>query len=723
MLHSYSMNSNSLSIFFPCINEEGNIENIVKRCEETVKKLKITYEIIIIDDGSTDQTGKIADKLASENSHIRVIHHPKNLGYGEALKSGFYNARYETIVYTDGDGQFDFAEVTKFLEKIKDHDLVIGYRIKRQDPFLRRLFGKGWRLTLLAFFHLTLKDVDCGFKMVKRKVLEIIPLLESQRGAMINAELAIKAKKYGFKVTQIGVNHYSRLSGRPTGASMRVIIKSYIELFRLWWKLKDQKWLFITLVLILTLATFLRFYKLPDYMTFLGDEGRDALIMKKILMGDFPLIGPPTSVGNIYLGPLYYYMMFIPMALFNLNPVSAAAMNAVIGVLTIGMIYYLGKIWFGKISGLVASYLYAISPVTIIYSRSSWNPNPAPFFALLGIFGLYKINKTGNFLWLILTGFSFAAALQMHYLALILIPIGIILYALEVWFKRKEKERIKNLFTGTILAIVVFLLLMSPLIIFDLKHNLLNYRAITELLSGGNAVKTDVISNLARIPSLYSHNLIGRLLTGENYFLVNIVSVLSILPFIYFRSWSILALGIWLVVGFLGVSFYQQDVYDHYLGFLNPVPFLLLGSLTAVKIVPRKLTLAMLMILIIVLTIVNLQKNPLLKSPNNQLLRTQQVAKFIISETQGKDYNFALLSKNNYDAAYQFYLEQYGHKPKQVPFEITDQLIIVCEDQMCDPTHSPKYEIAGFGMTKIEREENRFGVKIYKLISNPSGKP
>lgn len=723
MLHSYSMNGNSLSIFFPCINEEGNIENIVKRCEEIVKKLKLVYEIIIIDDGSTDQTGKIADKLASENSQIRVIHHSKNLGYGEALKSGFYNAKYETIVYTDGDGQFDFTEVTKFLEKIKNHDLVIGYRIKRQDPFLRRLFGKGWRLTLLVFFSLTLKDVDCGFKMVKRKVLETIPHLESQRGAMINAELAIKAKKYGFKVTQIGVNHYSRLSGRPTGANVSVIFKSYIDLLRLWWKLKDQKWLFIILVLILTLAAFLRFYKLPDYMTFLGDEGRDALIMKKMLMGDFPLIGPPTSVGNIYLGPLYYYMMFIPMALFNLNPVGAAAMNAVIGVLTIGMIYYLGKIWFGKIPGLVASYLYAISPVTIIYSRSSWNPNPAPFFALLGIFGLYKINKTGNFLWLILTGFSFATALQMHYLALILIPIGIILYALEVWFRKKEKKGIKNLFAGTVLAIVAFLLLMSPLILFDLKHNLLNYRAITELLSGGNAVKIDVISNLARIPSLYSYNLIGRLLTGENYFLQIIVSVLSILPFIYFRSWSILALGIWLVVGFLGVSFYQQDVYDHYLGFLNPVPFLLLGSLAAVKIVPRKLTLAMIMILIIVLTIVNLQKNPLLKSPNNQLLRTQQVARFIISETKGKDYNFALLSKNNYDAAYQFYLEQYAHKPKQVPFEITGQLIVVCEDPACDPTHSPKYEIAGFGMTKIEKEEDRFGVKIYKLISNPSGKP
>ncbi|MDO8669057.1 MAG: glycosyltransferase family 2 protein [Candidatus Buchananbacteria bacterium] len=158
---------NQLSVFFPCINEEGNIENTVRKAEEVLNKLKLKYEIIIIDDGSTDRTGQIADGLARKNSNIRVIHHPKNLGYGEALKSGFYNARYDIIVYTDGDGQFDFSEVSEFLEKIKDNDVVLGYRIKRQDPFLRKLFGKGWKLTLLAFFRITFNDVDCGFKMVR----------------------------------------------------------------------------------------------------------------------------------------------------------------------------------------------------------------------------------------------------------------------------------------------------------------------------------------------------------------------------------------------------------------------------------------------------------------------------------------------------------------------------------------------------------------------------
>src|SRR3989338_8888811 len=142
------MQIKQLSVFFPTFNEEGNIETTVNKAIQVLNNLSLEYEIIIVNDGSKDRTRSVAESLAKKNSRIRVINHPKNLGYGEALKSGFYNSKYETIVYTDGDGQFDFSEVAKFLEKIIDHDLVIGYRIKRQDSILRRLFGKGWRMTL-----------------------------------------------------------------------------------------------------------------------------------------------------------------------------------------------------------------------------------------------------------------------------------------------------------------------------------------------------------------------------------------------------------------------------------------------------------------------------------------------------------------------------------------------------------------------------------------------
>ena len=709
----------TISVFFPVYNEEGNIESTVKKSVAVLEKLGLKYEITIVNDGSKDKTGEIADHLAKNNYRIKVIHHEKNLGYGEALKSGFYSAKYDTICYTDGDGQFDFSQVTKFLEKIKDNDLVIGYRIKRQDPFLRILFKKGWKLSLLTFFGLTLKDVDCGFKMIKRKVLEKIPHLESTRGAMINAELAIKTKIAGFKVTQVGVNHYPRLSGKPTGATPQVVIKSYLDLLKFWWKLNDQRYLFLALLTILFLAAFLRFYKLDEYMSFLGDEGRDALIVKKILVEhDFPLIGPPTSVGNIYLGPLYYYMMASSMLPFWLNPSAAAGMNAMIGVLTVYLIYYFGKEWFGKVSGLIGSYLYAISPVTIIYSKSSWNPNPTPLFSLLAILGIYKAHKSGNYRWLILSGVAAAAALQMHYLALILIPILAIFWTGELISKNSRSlavARDKFFWQGTIGGILAFFILMSPLLIFDLKHQFLNYRGISELLTRTDSVGAN-LDNILRIPVIYSQNLIGRYIAGENNTLTLILSALVILA-LFRKSWPILVLGVWLFVGLLGISFYQKSIFDHYLGFLNPVPFLLLGSLAI--FIRRSILKIIFIILIIFITFANFQKSPLNNPPNNQLKRTQDVAKFIIAKSDEKPFNFALLAQRNYDAAYQFYLGQYGHQPKTLPFTKTDQLFVVCEDVICDPIYSAKYEVAAFGWRLVEKQWAEHGVKIYKIVHNP----
>lgn len=709
----------NLSVFFPLYNEEGNVKASVEKAILVLENLKQDYEIILVNDGSSDNTGKICDEIAEKNPKVKVIHHQKNLGYGEALKSGFYNAKYEIIVYTDGDGQFDFGEVDKFLEKIEDNDLVIGYRIKRQDPFFRILFKRGWRLSLLTFFGLTLKDVDCGFKMVRKEVLEKISHLESQRGAMINAELAIKAKKAGFKIAEVGVNHYPRLKGVPTGANLGVITRSYFDLLKLWWKLKDQKFLFILLVLILALAAFLRFYKLSGYMTFLGDEGRDALIIKDMLVNHhFPLIGPPTSVGNIYLGPLYYYMMGVSMAIFWLNPVAAAGMVALIGVMTVYLVYYLGKTWFGRVSGLVAAFLYAISPVNITYSKSSWNPNPAPMFSLIAMIALDRLHKDRNFNWLILVGAATAAAVQMHYLALILLPIVGVIWLYEIF----RKETKKNLVLGSILGIITFLLIMSPLFMFDLRHNFLNYQAVVKLFTKGNAVQVNVFENLIRMPQIFSQNLIGRYIAGQNPWVADILSLLILVGLILLPSWPRALFLSWLLVGLLGLSFINQTVYDHYLGFLNPAPFLLLGALFW-KFAKNKILLTLLGILVLFLFFLNFQASPLNYPPNNQLQRTQDVAKFIISKTGDKPFNFALLAKNNYDAAYQFYLDQYNHPPMKVPFNITSQLFVVCEDPVCDPTHNAKYEIAGFGMSKQVWEEDAYGVKIYKLIANPTGKP
>lgn len=722
------LSKKGLSVFFPCVNEEGNIESLVNKAVSILEKLKINYEIIIVNDGSKDKTAEVIKKLEKENDHIRSIYHKQNLGYGEALKSGFYDAIYDTIVYTDGDGQFDFSQVTKFLEKIKSNDVVIGYRIKRRDPFFRILFAKGWALALFIFFRLNLKDIDCGFKMVKKSVLEKIDHLQSQRGAMINAELAIKAKKAGFRIGQVGVDHYPRLAGRPTGANIKVIFKSFVDLLKLWWKIKKDKPFFFCLIGIIILASFLRLYRVSEYMTFLGDEGRDALIMKKILSTwSFPLIGPPMSVGNIYLGPLYYYMMFFSMLPFNLNPEAAAIMNGFIGVFSVVLVYLLGRLLFDKKSGLIAAFFYAISPVTVIYSRTSWNPNPAPFFSMVSMLSLYMIHRTGNFNWLLVTGLSIAAAVQMHYLSLILIPISIFILLYEKYYRKKNNLFISNVLKGIFKGIVAFFLIMSPLIIFDFRHNFLNYRAAIEIFTQGGSVQTSIFTNLLKIPDIFIFKLIGRYIAGENIFLTAIVSIGILSIFFIKKNWNTIFIGIWLFVGIFGLSFYRDSVFDHYLNFLNAVPFLLLGALSMVKFMNKKIQNAYfyaLIILFLSLTFINLSKSPLLKEPNRQLQRTQNISKYIISKLEGKDYNFALLSKNNYDSAYVFYLDKYGFKPKQVPADTTEQLFVVCEDPVCEnPVYNSKYEVAAFGLSKVVWEEEVYGVKLYKLEHNPTGEP
>ncbi len=228
-----------LSVFFPAYNEETHLEETVIKAKEVLLKIANKWEILIIDDGSEDKTAEIARKLSKEDKRIRIISHQVNRGYGAALKSGFYNSKYFWIAFIDADGQFDFLEISKFIQTQKrtSADIVIGYYLKRQVPFIRKLNSFFWQWLVFLLFGLRVRDIDCGFKLASKKVINQISRLESERGAFISSELLIKAKKKGFKIVEVGVNHYPRLAGRATGASLNVIVRSFLDLFRLWRKL------------------------------------------------------------------------------------------------------------------------------------------------------------------------------------------------------------------------------------------------------------------------------------------------------------------------------------------------------------------------------------------------------------------------------------------------------------------------------------------------------
>ena len=229
-----------LSVFFPAYNLETQIESTVGSAFKVVPKLADKYEVIVVNDGSKDATGGILSKLTKKYKNLRIITHKVNRGYGAALKSGFYNSKYNWIAFTDADGQFDISELPNLIakqEKIQA-DLVVGYYLKRQVSTVRKINTFLWEAIVYFLFGLKVKDIDCGFKLISKRVIDTLPKLESERGAFISSEFLIKAQKKGFKIVEIGVHHYPRIEGKGTGANLNVIIKSFSDLFRLWKKLR-----------------------------------------------------------------------------------------------------------------------------------------------------------------------------------------------------------------------------------------------------------------------------------------------------------------------------------------------------------------------------------------------------------------------------------------------------------------------------------------------------
>lgn len=226
----------SLTAFFPAYNDEHTIENIVRTAAEEIGRVTKDFEILVIDDGSKDGTGAVADRLAAEMPFVRAIHHPHNQGYGAALITGFKNARKNLIFYTDGDGQYDVREIHNLLAQLQPNiDLVNGYKVKRSDAWYRICIGAAYRRIMRWAFHLSLRDVDCDFRLMRRSVFDAITL-ESQSG-VICVEMARKFDVAGFRMTEIPVSHYPRLHGRSEFFRIRHLSHTLRGLIRIWWSL------------------------------------------------------------------------------------------------------------------------------------------------------------------------------------------------------------------------------------------------------------------------------------------------------------------------------------------------------------------------------------------------------------------------------------------------------------------------------------------------------
>ena len=230
----------SLSIVFPAYNDAGTIASMVVSARRTARNLTNDYEIVVVDDGSRDGTGSILDELEALVPELRVLRHGENRGYGAALRSGFAAATKDLVFYTDGDAQFDPRELPRLLERLTpDVDYVSGYRKRRADPPLRVLVGNPYHLMVRAAFGLSVRDIDCDFRLFRRPVLDRLELEESDGSMCI--ELLKKLEDSGCRFAQAPVSHYPRVYGRSQYFTIRGVLRSYLQLFRLWMRLVVRK--------------------------------------------------------------------------------------------------------------------------------------------------------------------------------------------------------------------------------------------------------------------------------------------------------------------------------------------------------------------------------------------------------------------------------------------------------------------------------------------------
>lgn len=438
---------------------------------------------------------------------------------------------------------------------------------------------------------------------------------------------------------------------------------------------------FFFLSILLGLALFLRLYRLPATLTFLEDEGRDLLMVKRMLDTGRPvLLGPQTSTGNMYLGPLYYYFITPALVLGGMSPVGPAVLIGLSGVLTVYLLYRFGCYWFGESAGRLAALLYAVMPLPVYFTRNSWNPNLVPIIALLLLWYTTRLLQTKvqlrHYFYL---GLLFGVMVQLHYMALVfLAALGLIILInkLKVW-----PELIKGLGLG----ILGFGLALSPFLLFELRNDFVNTQALIKFATGGEgeAIRYSlplwligdklslVLTKL--FGSLFGHAgsssdpfapwlalfgsgliLLGALVKNRTYrqfFLVFLISLASLL--------------VW-----------QENIHLHYLGFFFPLTYLLMGAITRF---PKLKYFGFAFIALALIYSLPTTYNYLHSGETKQAERAADVANYIANEAGDKPYN-VVSTQGFFTAPFQYYLSLEANPPTN---DLADTIFVICEGQEC----------------------------------------
>lgn len=449
---------------------------------------------------------------------------------------------------------------------------------------------------------------------------------------------------------------------------------------------------------------------------FQGDQGRDALIVANIFKaGDPVFIGPVTSIGNMYLGPFYYYFMLPFLFLSYPSPVGPAVGVALVNIMTVALTYILGKQMVGKRTAMIAAFLLATSSVAVAYSRFSWNPNIAPFFGLMMAWCSYKALKKSPWYWLGVA-LSFSLIIQLHYIALLSgAAAGLVwLWQLRsLLLAKKQVKQLKTFVLATLSSIGIFIVSLTPLILFDFKHQFVNSTSLIKLFTQEKAFTNERATILEglwfQITLLFDR--LQLVLVEQFWFndaraaMLGLGLILLLLGWLIYREWhskrDFTALGIlltYLLVGLAGMSLYQENVYVHYFSYLFPVLALLFG-LSISQLSREKVTQPLALLILGGYVLLNLPRMPL-QNPSWTISDVDRVSDFIISKLgPSEPYNVVLLgpSKDLFAQNYRYYLSTKPNPP--LPLERAGEaaaLVVINEERINDVAGSPIYEIVVF---------------------------
>lgn len=439
--------------------------------------------------------------------------------------------------------------------------------------------------------------------------------------------------------------------------------------------MKKTTFLFLALVI---LATFLRFFRIYELTEFLADQGRTGIVVYQAWIDkSLPLVGPPVLTGA-HLGPFFYYLVGPSFILANFNPLGPALLMAFLGVLTVVLVFYIGERVFGFWIGLFIAAVYTVSPVLITQTRTLWDPTPIPFFALLLVVSFYKIYQEKKFRWFLVVGALVGMLVQLHYPNLFFIPLSVLFLSYVIFLERKKGAG-KNIIGWLLLGILAFFATLSPFLLYETQHWFVDLReiALTFILGGEGATTVPFFGRVLDVTARLFH----AIFPFHQWLTLVLASVTMIVPLVKPRFWHVFFLT-WFVIGTLAISLYKGTMFDHYLSFLAPVPFFLLGNL--IKTSQHYLNRNIVVAVTVVLLLLNLRNVDIFSKGNDDITRTKLMTAEIMEQANNTPFSFTITSSRSFtDLHYRYFFLLRHIEPEKITGNTYDLLFLACEKGPC----------------------------------------